>query len=167
MTCDGRANQLVLLEFVWSCDHGLPCLKKLNSHQFPAHQKTADLCKNWGYWYCQLGCWVAASMNLHELACWHSRPYWSRFRCSWVWFHNVWVPRKVQNHRIGEKHTASRDIFDRFGLAMKYWYSMYCTLLSYPNCGRIWTNQYMAVSINGGTPKSSIWVGFSIINHPF
>ena len=25
----------------------------------------------------------------------------------------------------------------------------------------------MGVSINGGTPKSSIFVGFSLINHPF
>ena len=25
----------------------------------------------------------------------------------------------------------------------------------------------MEVSINGGTPKSSIFMGFSIINHPF
>ena len=27
--------------------------------------------------------------------------------------------------------------------------------------------QYMVVSVNGGTPKSSILIGFSIINHPF
>ena len=27
--------------------------------------------------------------------------------------------------------------------------------------------EYMAVSLNGGTPKSSILIGFSIINHPF
>ena len=26
---------------------------------------------------------------------------------------------------------------------------------------------YMGVSLNGGTPKSSILIGFSIINHPF
>ncbi len=26
---------------------------------------------------------------------------------------------------------------------------------------------YMGVSKNGGTPKSSILIGFSIINHPF
>ena len=26
---------------------------------------------------------------------------------------------------------------------------------------------YMGVSLNGGTSKSSIWIGFSIINHPF
>ena len=26
---------------------------------------------------------------------------------------------------------------------------------------------YMGVSVNGGTPKSSILIGFSIINHPF
>ena len=26
---------------------------------------------------------------------------------------------------------------------------------------------YMGVSKNGGTPKSSIFIGFSIINHPF
>ena len=25
----------------------------------------------------------------------------------------------------------------------------------------------MGVSVNGGTPKSSILIGFSIINHPF
>ena len=30
---------------------------------------------------------------------------------------------------------------------------------------RIW--MHMGVSINGGTPKSSILMGFSIINHPF
>ena len=29
------------------------------------------------------------------------------------------------------------------------------------------SNWYMGVSINGGTPKSSILIGFSIINHPF
>ena len=27
--------------------------------------------------------------------------------------------------------------------------------------------QYMGVSKNSGTPKSSILIGFSIINHPF
>ena len=27
--------------------------------------------------------------------------------------------------------------------------------------------KYMDVSKNSGTPKSSIWIGFSIINHPF
>ena len=27
--------------------------------------------------------------------------------------------------------------------------------------------RYMSVSENGGTPKSSILIGFSIINHPF
>ena len=26
---------------------------------------------------------------------------------------------------------------------------------------------YMGVSVNGGTPKSSILIGFSFINHPF
>ena len=26
---------------------------------------------------------------------------------------------------------------------------------------------HMGVSLNGGTPKSSILIGFSIINHPF
>ena len=26
---------------------------------------------------------------------------------------------------------------------------------------------YMGVSLNGGTPKSSILIGFSIINHPY
>ena len=26
---------------------------------------------------------------------------------------------------------------------------------------------YMGVSVNGGTPKTSILIGFSIINHPF
>ena len=30
-----------------------------------------------------------------------------------------------------------------------------------------WINMYMGVSVNGGTPKSSILIGFSIINHPF
>ena len=28
-------------------------------------------------------------------------------------------------------------------------------------------SRYMGVSLNGGTPKSSIFIGFSIINHPF
>ena len=28
-------------------------------------------------------------------------------------------------------------------------------------------NPYMDVSLNDGTPKSSILIGFSIINHPF
>ena len=28
-------------------------------------------------------------------------------------------------------------------------------------------SKYMGVSINGGTPKSSILIGFSLINHPF
>ena len=32
---------------------------------------------------------------------------------------------------------------------------------------REWTKVYMGVSLNGGTPKSSILIGFSIINHPF
>ena len=33
---------------------------------------------------------------------------------------------------------------------------------------RIFTVQvYMAVSKNSGTPKSSILIGFSLINHPF
>ena len=27
--------------------------------------------------------------------------------------------------------------------------------------------EHMGVSVNGGTPKSSILIGFSIINHPF
>ena len=31
----------------------------------------------------------------------------------------------------------------------------------------MWTNMDMGVSINGGTPKTSILVGFSSINHPF
>ena len=26
---------------------------------------------------------------------------------------------------------------------------------------------YMGVSVNGGTPRSSILIGFSIMNHPF
>ena len=29
------------------------------------------------------------------------------------------------------------------------------------------THDYMGVSLNGGTPKSSILIGFSIINHPY
>ena len=32
---------------------------------------------------------------------------------------------------------------------------------------RYWREKYMGVSENGGTPKSSILIGFSIINHPF
>ena len=32
--------------------------------------------------------------------------------------------------------------------------------------GELWLN-YMGVSENYGTPKSSILIGFSIINHPF
>ena len=36
-------------------------------------------------------------------------------------------------------------------------------------CGQLWWwhSQYMGVSCNRGTPKSSILVGFSLINHPF
>ena len=34
-------------------------------------------------------------------------------------------------------------------------------------CYEILISTYMGVSLNGGTPKSSILVGFSIINHPF
>ena len=32
--------------------------------------------------------------------------------------------------------------------------------------GYAYTHVYMAVSENRGTPKSSILIGFSIINHP-
>ena len=32
---------------------------------------------------------------------------------------------------------------------------------------KIWECGYMDVSENSGTPKSSILIGFSIINHPF
>ena len=31
----------------------------------------------------------------------------------------------------------------------------------------LWCHVYMDVSENGGTPKSSNLIGFSIINHPF
>ena len=31
----------------------------------------------------------------------------------------------------------------------------------------VWNYNDMGVSLNGGTPKSSILIGFSIINHPF
>ena len=31
----------------------------------------------------------------------------------------------------------------------------------------IYTIEHMGVSENGGTPKSSILIGFSIIHHPF
>ena len=31
----------------------------------------------------------------------------------------------------------------------------------------LWNNPHMGVSKNNGTPKSSILIGFSIINHPF
>ena len=34
-------------------------------------------------------------------------------------------------------------------------------------CYEILISTYMGVSLNGGTPKSSILVGFSIVNHPF
>ena len=37
--------------------------------------------------------------------------------------------------------------------------SSYDWLISYKD--------YMGVSLNGGTPKSSVLIGFSIINHPF
>ena len=30
-----------------------------------------------------------------------------------------------------------------------------------------WRRKYMGVSLNGGTPESSILIGFSILNHPF
>ncbi len=34
--------------------------------------------------------------------------------------------------------------------------------------GKYWTSlHHMGVSKNRGIPKSSIWIGFSIINHPF
>ena len=29
------------------------------------------------------------------------------------------------------------------------------------------SSNHMGVSVNGGTPKSSIFIGFSIMNHPF
>ena len=32
---------------------------------------------------------------------------------------------------------------------------------------RLWVHIYMGASLNGGTLKSSILIGFSIINHPF
>ena len=38
--------------------------------------------------------------------------------------------------------------------------------LSYPVAKNTITYMYMGVSENGGTPKSSILIGFSIINHP-
>ena len=32
---------------------------------------------------------------------------------------------------------------------------------------KFFVSSYVGVSLNGGTPKSSILIGFSIINHPF
>ena len=36
--------------------------------------------------------------------------------------------------------------------------------MMFEDCTPVW---YMGVSWNGGTTKSSIWIGFSILNHPF
>ena len=45
-----------------------------------------------------------------------------------------------------------------------------CVFPEHPKIPRILVvgfGRYMGVSFNGGTPKSSILIGFSIINHPF
>ena len=48
---------------------------------------------------------------------------------------------------------------------IKTGYILVYSISVYPIPVRI--SYYMGVSLNGGTPKSSILIGFSIINHPF
>ena len=74
------------------------------------------------------------------------------------WFHNIWCRYPpISMRAVRSKHEKSlrectrlQTISDR----------------SIINCN-IRYSAHMGVSLNGGTPKSSILIGISIINHPF
>ena len=64
--------------------------------------------------------------------------------------------------RSGSTHPPSRSCERQFrcfgGLARKFWLKQ----MNHP-----WSLVAILVAINGGTPKSSFFVGFSLTNHPF
>ena len=88
----------------------------------------------------------------------------NRFVCPWYVSHSFesfWFYKSLRIQVSPEKGIAMPET-NSSHLKMDGWNTSFIWdgLLSRANC-------YMGVSKNSGTPKSSILIGFSIINHPF
>ena len=84
--------------------------------------------------------------------------------------------QEVSASRKGHVHKHSFPVNVPYKLQSSIHLQIHHPIISYPSetLGRVWIISinngiyvYMGVSENNGTPKSSILIGFSIINHPF
>ena len=66
------------------------------------------------------------------------------------------IPRGILDHQKSSKY----DITVRHWDHVLFWFPKVV-------CCYFWAGQQQGLSKNSGTPKSSILIGFSIINHPF